>query len=228
MKKSFLFSAFTLFLSLVFVGCDEPKDPIIESVNINNLVYRLDTDMMTAEVTGLGSSANRQLTIPSVVVYQNQQYNVNKVASYAFQFSDITSLTIPASVDYIGAYAIDGCMNLTSVKIEDSPNSLTWDKFQIAESLIEIPNIYVGRNLTGYIHTLPEELTLGTYVTSLSIDIKFYGPVTIRSYAATPPVLNVTGVPRFFSDSNVYVPSTSINAYRQAEIWKDFSNLNAF
>lgn len=229
MKKKLLFIVATLLVSLVFVSCskDEPNKPK-GTVNINNILYRLNKDMLTAEVVGLGQSYSSQLTIPSTVMHKDDIYDVRTVAAYAFQNSGITALTIPASVISIGEYAIDGCMQLRSVKISDSPNSLTWNRFQIAESLIEIPTIYVGRNLTGYINTLPsQELTLGSYVTSLNINKKFSTGITIKSNAVIPPVISFDGTPQFFNNSKVYVPSSSLSSYEKAPVWKNFSNIKS-
>ncbi len=48
---------------------------------------------------------------------------VEGIASFAFDYgTELTSVTIPDSIEYIGSYAFSGCTNLTSIVI---PNSVT-------------------------------------------------------------------------------------------------------
>ena len=50
------------------------------------------------------------VVIPETVIYNNKKYSVTSIKSEAFiDCGNITSLTIPKSVTYIGSYAFDGC-----------------------------------------------------------------------------------------------------------------------
>ena len=63
--------------------------------------------------------AERDVEIPQTVSYEGTEYTITAVDDNAFQENTtIESVTIPASVDYVGEYAFDGCSNLTSVTLE--------------------------------------------------------------------------------------------------------------
>ena len=56
------------------------------------------------------------LTIPDSVTYENVNYPVVRISSYVFtNCSDMTSVTVPATVTTIDYYAFDGCNGLTQV-----------------------------------------------------------------------------------------------------------------
>ena len=67
------------------------------------------------------SHAERDVEIPQTVSYEGTEYTITAVDDNAFQKNTtIKSVTIPASVDYVGEYAFDGCSNLTSVTLEST------------------------------------------------------------------------------------------------------------
>ena len=74
----------------------------------------------TCEVVFDSHSGN--ITIPEKVTYKTTTYSVTTIGDYAFQGSNLTSITIPNSVTTIGDAAFANCSNLTSVTI---PNSVT-------------------------------------------------------------------------------------------------------
>ncbi|MBQ6277971.1 MAG: leucine-rich repeat protein [Bacteroidales bacterium] len=99
----------------------------------------------TQEVTYNKCSDKSALIIPEKVTAGNT-FTVTGIADLSFLgCSDITSITIPASVTNIGRYAFDECENLTSVTI---PNSVT----SIGDSAF-----YGCHNLTSI--TLPNSIT---------------------------------------------------------------------
>ena len=59
------------------------------------------------------------LTVPSQVTYSNKNYTVTVIQQNAFKgCATITSITIPASVTYIGDYNVfEGCTNLANISV---------------------------------------------------------------------------------------------------------------
>ncbi|MBO7458417.1 MAG: leucine-rich repeat domain-containing protein, partial [Paludibacteraceae bacterium] len=139
---------FTLCLALVAsVGTTTAE--IIERVKIGDLYYNLYTQDHTAEVTyksyeggGFYNSwwAIATANIPSSVEYNAETYSVTGIAANAFYgCTDLTSVTIPNSVEWIDEYAFYYCRGLTSVTI---PNSVTYIGDKAFEDVINI--VYLG------------------------------------------------------------------------------------
>ena len=118
---------------------------------------------------------------------------------------------IPNSVTSIGESAFRGCSGLTELTL---PNSIT----SIGEYAF-----YSCRGLT--------ELTLPNSITSIGDYAFAYcsGLAKITSLAEIPPVCG-SGVFDGVNKTNceLIVPEGSVAAYKQAEVWNEFSNISGF
>ena len=144
-----------------------------------------------------GCSTLNSVTIPN---------SVTKIAYYAFfNCSALTSVTIPNSVTKIDDRAFSGCSALTSVTI---PNSVT----KIADSA------FAGcRSLKNF--------TFGSGLQSIGQEA-FFGCINITqisSEAVVPPTCRINALNDINkSKCKLIVPKNSLDAYKQADQWKDF------
>ena len=137
------------------------------------------------------------LTIPNSVTY---------VGCGSFKFNqNMTSVNIPNSVTFIGGWAFGGCCGLTSVTI---PNSVT----EICESTFD--------DCSGLI-----SVTIPSSVTSI-------GSYAFRYCKGLTSIISLNNAPPAYSNDSfdntkfvVWVPRGSVNAYKQADGWKDFQNI---
>ena len=143
----------------------------------------------------------------------------------------MTSVTLPSTLTAINSSSFWGCSSLSGVTL---PNSLAYignDAFRECTRLtsINIPNnVQTIGGLAFYNCTGLTSVTIGTgftgttnpghsfqYCTNLQ-------SVTVR--ATTPPVIDSF----FFSDTSknlkIYVPSGSVNAYKNAAGWSTYSD----
>ena len=164
---------------------------------------------LPSSVTGIGNSAFEgcsgvtELTLPS---------SVTSIGESAFQgCSGMTELTLPNSLTEIGKYAFRGCSGLTELTL---PNSIT----SIGDYAF-----YSCRGLT--------ELTLSNSLTSIG-KYAFKGCIgleKITSLAEIPPMCGrgvFDGVNK--TNCELIVPEGSVAAYKQAEVWNEFSNIWGF
>ena len=166
-------------------------------------------------------------------------------------FSELTSVTIPDSVLSIGDFAFSECSGLTSVNIGNGVTNIGDNAFQVCSSLtsITIPSgvtsigtgvFYLCRSLTSV--TIPSEVfEIGNYafgfctsltsitipdsVTSIGSEAFLYcsGLTSITCEATTPPTLGI----RAFDNANncqIYVPAASVNTYKTATYWSNYSS----
>ena len=194
-----------------------------------------------------GCSGLTSVTIPN---------SVTSIGGAAFaECSGLTSITIPNSVTSIGGFAFYGCSGLTSLTIPNSVTSIEGAAFAECSGLtsLTIPNSVtsIGNNafyrcsgLTSV--TIPNSVTsIGDYafsgcsgLTSISFpnsvtsigNSAFYGCsglTSITCEASTPPGCGDDCFYNVPKNIPVYVPANSVEAYKKAGEWKDFTNIQA-
>lgn len=140
------------------------------------------------------------------------KYGITSIGESAFLgCRGMTELTLPNSVTSIGGNAFEGCSGLTELIL---PNSVT----------------SIG-NAAFFGCTGLTELTLPNGVRSIG-DSAFSGCSglsKITSLAEIPPVCGrevFDGVNK--TNCKLIVPIVSVIAYKQAEVWNEFSNIKGF
>ena len=180
----------------------------------NTLIVGCKNSVIPNSVTSIGDGAFSncsgltELTLPS---------SVTSIGESAFQgCSGLTKLTLPNSVTSIGESAFRGCRGLTELTL---PNSVT----RIGDYAF-----YSCRGLT--------ELTLSNSLTSIG-KYAFKGCIgleKITSLAEIPPMcgrgvfdgVNKTNCELIVPEGSV--AAGSVAAYKQAEVWNEFSNIRGF
>ena len=175
----------------------------------NTLIAGCKNSVIPNSVRSIGYEAFRgcsgltKLTLPD---------GVTSIGNYAFDScSGLTKLILPNSVRSIGDYAFRGCSGLTELTLPNSVTSIVDGAFAGCSGLTE--------------------LTLPNSVRSIGNDafVDCSGLSKITSLAEIPPVCG-SGVFDGVNKTNceLIVPVISVIAYKQAEVWNEFSNISGF
>ena len=96
------------------------EEAIVSSEKIDGIYYNLKKYSRTAEVKSNPNKYTGEVVIPSSVTYNNETYRVTGIDDQAFyQCTELTGLTIPASITYIGKTSSPGSANVFRNCIEN-------------------------------------------------------------------------------------------------------------
>ena len=160
-------------------------------------------------VTSIGNAAFVDCSGLTELILPN---SVTSIGDSAFEgCSGLTELILPSSVTSIGDYAFYGCSGLTELTLPNGVRSIGDSAFSGCSGLTE--------------------LTLPNGVTSIgeSAFKNCSGLSKITSLAEIPPVCGrevFDGVNK--TNCKLIVPIVSVIAYKQAEVWNEFSNIRGF
>ena len=120
-----------------------------QEVNVNGIQYYLNGN--NASVTK-GGDYKGDITIPATITYEGATYNVIDILSSAFyNCTELTSITLPSSIDQVLNWAFEGCTGLTTVTFPEGVRFISNSVF------------YNCTNLTSV--TFPESVThIGDWV----------------------------------------------------------------
>lgn len=165
------------------------------------------------------------------------------IGRYAFSGNSITKVNIPASLEEIGDKAFS-YNSLSELVLEDSalPLKVPEDGYLLfGNSRSELKNLYLGRTLetslcVAFQDAPLEKITIGKDVTNIPCLFNdCYRLKQITCLATEPPVLKESyryddyTYPTFddevFEKCTLYVPEGSVDAYKKANVWKNFQNI---
>lgn len=139
-----------------------------------------------------------------VILFNTPIFEITDNLFDSSRFYDLESIIIPNSVTEIGSSAFSNCRSLTSITIPDSVTEISSSAFSNCTSLISI--------------TIPDRVT--------TIDgYAFYGCNSLTSVfckANTPPSLGSDVFSGNALGRKIYVPTTSVEAYKSAYGWRDY------
>ena len=118
----------------------------------------------------------------------------------------LTSVVIPNSVTSIGYRAFYHCSGLTSVVI---PNSVTSIGEQAFRSCNDLASVVIGSSVTS----------LGYYTFYPCSQLK-----DVYSLNVTPPSCDDYAF-KYHDEATLYVPSTAVEDYKNANVWCEFGNI---
>lgn len=144
MNKKHLFAAL-----LLFVGSMTPQNTMAE-VPIGDLVYAIPDDTYAC-VLRLNNSNITNLVIPDHVVYEGITMPVVTIQESAFDgCTNLTSVTIPYTMQIIYNEAFDNCTNIQEVIFEGLPENYTPEPRLNTSECWDFHSVRVGCNPEGF------------------------------------------------------------------------------
>jgi len=139
-KRTFFYCLVAVTLALIFIACPEPEAELPYSAGLE---FKLINNG-TAYSVSAGTAKSGAVIIPA----SYKDLPVTEIGSIAFyECTELTKITIPASVVSIGESAFYGCTGLTSMNIPASVTTIGGIAFSNCTSLKSI-DLAVGGMLT--------------------------------------------------------------------------------
>lgn len=183
---------------------------LVTEFTVNNLKYKV-TDYIAnkVELTGYTTEPTGKLDIPASVTYGSKTYSVTSIVEQAFDgCSALTEVTIPASVTSVGSDVFNGCSSLTQATIGDGLTEISMFMFTNCSAL---EKLVIGKGVTK----------IESFAFANCSNLK-----EITVLASNPPsVASDRSFENVSRDIPIYVPLESLAAYKAAEVWKEFTNL---
>lgn len=179
----------------------------------------INSSEFQVELVPMQKPSNYQgnISIPSYIKYEDDNYRVTQIGKRSFFESHITEITIPYTIIEIKTQAFEDS-DLKILTIEDSDETLV-----INDGLDYCPieTAYIGRTIEGnWINSSLNKLELGEKVRFFSVNLT--QPLEIICNSVTPPKANINATETVFQESIVYVPSNAIAKYEESEDWNKF------
>ena len=163
------------------------------------------------------------------------KYGLTNTTRFSYggnQFNDVTALTeisIPNTVTIIGNTVFMNCSGLTKVKWSENCTSIGNNIFNGCTSLttfIILNSVTSIGNYAFYDCSGLTSVTIGSGVTSIgSSCFRFSSNLSsVTVLATTPPILGDSTVFNNTNNYPIYVPYTSVNAYKAASGWSYYAS----
>ena len=194
------------------------------------LGYKGDKSQLTGDLIipdGVKSIADYALDGCYRVTSISMPNSLTSIGEGAFEFcSDfITSISIPNSVTSIGEFAFQGCMSLTSIAIPQSVTSIEDGLFRFCINLnsVTIPQSVtsIGSSAFARCQKLTDVYCYSRNVPSTDSEAF----IDIVPMPESSPLLQYKDPD--LSSATLHVPAEAVDAYRQAEPWKNFNLIGA-
>ena len=200
----------------------------LTSITIPKSVTRIE-DNAFIRCIGLQKVIVKDIASWCNISFTDANSNPLTYAHHLYKYNtEITDLIIPESVTSIGSCAFSGCSGLTSVTIPNSVTRIGDEAFSDCSGLtsVTIPNSVTSiGDLAFYGCSSLTSITIGNSVTSIGIFAFAYCKEITYFFCCSENVPTTSS--DAFNESNIenatlYVPKSSIAAYKASEPWSGF------
>ena len=201
------------------------------------LAFDCSVATQTATCYGIDSEMD-EVVIPEEIGIEGATYRITKIQYTGFtDFDQMTSLTIPSSIQEIESYAFWGCSKLTSITFFPGEDLKAWGfLFNDCISLTSftIPERWKVIDMATFIGcTNLRRVALHRHLKSLH-QTAFYGCTSLKDiycFAETVPDAPIGQSDGAFfwnpKGATLHVPASALEAYKNADYWNQFGSIVA-
>lgn len=233
-----------------FSGCSHMTTATIDAA-INVLSAQVFNDCGSLQSVVLPSSLQKigERAFENCKSLQNVEFgdNLTAILKEAFKKCGFVQMELPDGITTIGENAFRDCKQMTSIVLPNSLKVVEKELFRGCERLVDVampsqltmigenafrdckqlPRVELPEGLTSIANnafrgTALTELTLPSSIQTLGEKIVEKCKMqSITCLAVTPPALKKISEKK----TPLYVPASSVEAYKQTKPWKDFKNI---
>lgn len=188
--------------------------------------FDLESIKLPGSVISIGNYSFYSAALKSIILLDS----MISIGNYAFYLAGLTSVTLPTSLTSIGDYAFARCTGLTTITVPNSVTSIGKYAFGRCYGLasIKLPESLtsISSGLFYWADGL-KSITLPATLTAIGDDA-FNGCTGLTEMKVNSTVPPTTGSGVFYNvDKSIplYVKTSSLDLYRNAETWKDFTKI---
>ena len=201
-----------------------------------NLTWTLYSDGELV-IEGVGEMTNYDWTVNAPwfnfthkIATISMDSGITSIGNFAFSYcTELASITIPENVTSIGCNAFQYCESLCDILIPEGVISIGEEAFISCRNL---KNIVIPKGLTKIENFTFSESGLETIIIPKEVAFLDYGAFyncrnlkSITCNALNPPIVGNNIFYNVDKTIPIYVPAESVNAYKSAECWSEFSNI---
>ena len=152
-------------------------------------------------------------------------HGVKRIGPYAFGGVVLESVILPEGLECIESRAFELAAFITSIKIPDSVVTIQSDAFSFCERLSSVTLSeqleYIGGEAFHY--TVLTTVVVPSSVKYIGVDA--FNSGNLESVYMKPLLPPTLAGPLSENKCPIYVPSSSLNEYKSAEVWRDYQIL---
>ena len=178
-----------------------------DAVEIDGVWYNLDAKKGCATVVGSQTKLGYvgDVVIPETVSYDGKTYDVTAIASKAFNYSILSSVSIGDGVISIGDFAFYSCPNLVAVTIGNGATSIGTSAFHWCSAL---KTVIIGSSIAS--------IGASAFCDCSSLEDVYCLPENL------PATESTSLDSRYLKQMTLHVSETAIDTYLYASPWGGF------
>lgn len=179
-----------------------------DEIVLEKIHYNIDAATNTAAIISADDNIEGAISIPANITYNGISYKVTSIGERAFCETNLTSISIPATITEIGIRAFGDCKKLESAEILTQVETIPQELFAECTSL-------------RYVSISESVKSIGDSAFYLADGANFI------CYSTTPPVLGDYAIANQ-SNANLYITEASVEQYKSKSTWNEFKQIYAY